>query len=532
MSLDTATADQVDLDLCRDDAAREVDLQKIADVVSAMPKKPGKERVPLNEGDFFPSGAVARAFILDPAPHSLICGPWGSGKTTALFIKGVLCACAVPPSPLDGVRYARGVVVRDTYRNLQFNTIPSWQERFPPDIGTWKGGGGGEPASHVIDFLLADGTTLHLAMLFVAVGDHNVKQFCDGLQVTLAILNGEDELPPEMRGYMRPRTGRWPAPQHRPADWKAYVKYWRKLMGDMNAPELDNHTVKDFQTKPLPGYKLFLQPSGLSPEAENMENLPDGYYQDLAACKEEWWIKRFIENLFGYSRSGKPVYTKFNPAVHVARVPLLYDPKRLMVIGLDAQRDACGVAQQKTMLGQLRWLREFIPPVRMGAKQFGKWLAGEMALAYPDLAGFEFSLDPSGFDPNGIDDDFVYAEVFGRAFGLGDEWSDFVKPAATNFLDPRIEVVASALAETDGFLMCPDGCPKLQRAFMSGYRFGDTTTHGDEILTGDPIKNEWSHPMEAGQYGALRLSNRQILSGRKPKKRGPAPRADWHPHDF
>lgn len=522
----------IDLDLARDDAARAADMNKLAEVMAAMPATPGKERVPLNESSFFPAGKIARQFILHPAPVTLICGPWGSGKTTALFVKLLLCACAVPPSPVDGVRYARVAVVRDTYRNLTFNTISSWQERFPPDLGKWKGGGGGEPASHVIDFLLADGSTLHFEALFVAVGDHNVKQFCDGLQVTAAAFNGLDEMPPDLIGYMVPRLARWPAPQHRPPDWKKYVKYWAKIMADMNAPELDNHTVKDFQTNKMPGYELFLQPSGFSPDAENMENLRDGYYENLSAGKEDWWVKRFVENKFGYSRSGKPVYTRFNPDVHVARAALKYDPKRLMVFGLDAQRDACAVAQQKTMLGQLRWLREFIPPVRMGAKQFGKWLASEIAMAYPDLGAFEFSLDPSGFDPNGIDDDFVWAEVFGRAFGLGDEWSDYVKPAATNYLEPRIEVVASALAETDGFLLCPENCQGLQRAFNSGYRYGDGKTHGDAVLTGDPIKNEWSHRMEAGQYGALRLSDRQIMAGRKRRPRGPKPRADWHPHDF
>lgn len=502
-----------------DAATLEADLAKVAEAIDWMPSEVGEklEQLP----PWFPSGAVAQAFVLDPAPFTLICGPWGSGKTTALFVKVVLCACAVPPSPLDGVRYARVVIVRDTYRNLETNTIPSWQERFPKDLGKWKGGGGGEPGAHVIDFLLEDGTTLHLEVLFVAVGDHNVKQFCDGLQVTAAAFNGIDELPPEILKYMRPRTGRWPPPQHRPPNWKEFVPYWRKLMGDMNAPELDNWTVKDFSITPKPGYKLFLQPGGNEPGAENLENLPDGYYSEMAAGAEDWWVRRFIDNKFGFSRSGKPVYDRFDENHHVALKPLVYDPKRKLVFGMDGKKDACCVAMQRRFNGRLEWLREFIPPVRMAAKQFGEWLAKEVPVYYPDLGEYEFCLDPSSFDPNSIDDDYNEAEVFGRAFlgrDLADEWASYVKPAATNDQQPRIEVVNMALKEVGGFLLCPVGCPTLRRAFNSGYRYGDAKTHGDEVLTGDPIKNKYSHPMEAGQYGAMRLSNMQTLKGRKRKR--------------
>lgn len=519
------------LDQARETALAE-DLQKIEAAGAWASSVDVGEPLPLNHLEWLPSGPVARAFVLDPAPITLICGPWGSGKTTALFVKLLLCACAVPPSPVDGVRYARVAIVRDTYRNLETNTIPSWHERFPKDLGKWKGGGGGEPGAHVIDFLLDDGTTLHLEVLFVAVGDHNVKQFCDGLQITACAMNGMDELPAELMGYMRPRTGRWPPPQHRPANWKEFVKYWRKIMADMNAPELDNHTVKDFQTAPLPGYKMFIQPSGLDPSAENLENLPDGYYEELAAGKEEWWVARFIENKFGYSRSGKPVYTRYREDIHLAKKALVYNPKRLLVFGQDAQKDACAVAMQRDVGGRVLWLREFIPPERMQVKQYGKWLAGEIPIYYPNLGDYEFSLDPSAFDPNAYDD-AVWAEMFGRAFGLGDDWYLYVKPAATNDTAPRIGSVDTVLAEVDGFGLCPVGCPKLRRAFNSGYRFGDTTTYGDEILSGEPIKNEYSHPMEAGQYGTMRLLGMRHITGRPKRERAPeVPSVDFDPLDY
>ena len=94
---------------------------------------------------WMPAGPVSRDFIQHPARVSAEMGPYGSGKTTALFIKKLLCSMVVPPSPLDGVRYARTAIIRDTYRNLDLNTIPSWEERFPRAMGEWRGGGNGEP---------------------------------------------------------------------------------------------------------------------------------------------------------------------------------------------------------------------------------------------------------------------------------------------------------------------------------------------------------------------------------------------------
>jgi len=487
---------------------------------------------PLAALDWMPSGKVLRDFIMAPDPVTAIMGPWGSGKTTGGFIKGLLCSCVVPRSPLDGVRYARGVVVRDTYRNLEMNVIPSWQERFPPNLGSFKGGGGGEPAKAVIDFELAPEEILHLEVIFAALGDHNVKTFCDGFQATWSFLNALDALPPEIISFMWPRLGRWPPPQHRPPDWKDHVRRWRKLFGDMNAPDMDNWTYGDEENNKkgfvecVPDrWKIFVQPGGLDPHAENVENLPPDYYPDLVSQNEEWWNNRFVHNKFGFSRAGSPVYPKWNDSVHVMQKEVDFDRNRKLALGVDGGRDACAIAGQRRYGGGLDVLREYVPKQRMGAKQFGKWLSLELARDYPDADVIAY-LDPATYNPNDLDDDALWADIFKQASGIT------CKSAPTNALTARLGAVNDLLMQFDGDrpgYQISKKCRRLRRGFNSEYRFGTEKKHGDEVDTEAPVKNKASHPHDANQYLCLGTSDFQEVKARQ-SRRGPrVEETTWDP---
>ncbi len=480
-----------------------------------------------------PKGEVLRDFLTHPAPVSCIMGPYGSGKTTGCFLKGLLCSAAVPPSPIDGVRYSRGAVVRDTYRNLETNTIPSWEECFPRDVFKMKGGSGGEPARANLEFVIDDGTTMRMEVLFVAVGDHNVKEFCDGLQVTWAMLNGMDALPREMLSYMRPRLGRYPAPQHRPADWKKYVPYWRKLYGDMNAPDLDNFTYEDFVETPLKGYKLFEQPGGLDPKAENVENLPSDYYDTLMDGKEEWWLNRFVHNKFGYSRSGKPVYLDYSEPLHGMSFDIPLNPSRELIVGMDGGRDACAIAMQRRANGGLDILAELIPEERMGAKQFGKWLSHMLNALFPGARNIVGYADPATADPNDTDDDAMWIEIVARVADIP------IDPAPSNLLTPRMESVRELLRQQDEgvpLLRVSRRCKVIRRGFSSGYIFSEQKSlqesRGSTIKTFQPVplKNSYSHPMNALEYGALGSSDWAALQGRNKTRRRTREETSWDPH--
>ena len=82
-------------------------------------------------------------FIREYTPGELffnwILGPVGSGKTTGIFFKLAYMASLQAPSPRDGIRRSRAVVVRNTMPQLRDTTITSWNYWFKDgQAGTWK----------------------------------------------------------------------------------------------------------------------------------------------------------------------------------------------------------------------------------------------------------------------------------------------------------------------------------------------------------------------------------------------------------
>lgn len=479
-----------------------------------------------------PKGPKNMEFITHPASVCVEMGPFGSGKTTSLFIKKLLCSVRVPPSPLDGIRHAKTGIIRDTYRNLELNTIPSWEERFPREMGEWRGGGNGEPARARLRFALQDGTELDWEILFTALGDHNVKEFCDGLQLTNAAIDGVDVMPSSLLQTFLPlRIGRFPPPKHRPVDWQSYVPEACKVSGVMNAPDMDNYTYTDFIEKPRPGWKLVIQPGGMDAGAENLENLPPGYYDNQVKGMNEWDANRFVHNKFGYSRSGKPVYPEYNDDLHVAKKEIAFDSARTLHVGIDGGRDCCAVFGQRSLNMRLDVLDELVPAERMGARQFGKVFRQYLGSNFPDVREILLHPDPATDNPNDLDDETVWLDLF---LAAADFTRRDVRIPETNAFTARREAVATPLRELEEgkpMYRANAKCKRLRRAKMSGYRY-EVKERGHETTTADaPLKNEHSHVSDAEQYLALGSQGYTALVGGKSRKR-PPPReeTDWDPH--
>jgi hypothetical protein len=468
-------------------------------------------------------GPVSRDFMVSEAAVSNLMGPLGSGKTTTCFMKGLLLSTCVPRSPIDGIRYAKGVVVRDTYPNLAKNTIETFRIQFPDEWGTFRGGSNG-PGFSDIDFALEDGSILRQQIIFGAIGDTNVKTFCDGFEASWAMLNGVDALPADIITYMYSRLGRWPPPMHKPADWEKEKSAWVKLFGDMNAPDIDNWTYGSEENKKpgfvehVPeGWKLFRQPGGLSTNAENLKNIGDTYYPMLQKnnASKKWWCKRFIENQFGFSQEGEPVYTNYDDERHVSKIPLVFNPQRDLLLGLDAGGRPAAVAAQRGILRRLRVLREFCPG-RMGSRKFGAALSQWLRENFPDARILAYA-DPASADPTQDSDRGDDAEAKVWLETVADICGIDIVPAPTNLMGPRYEAVDTLLTEFiegEPSLLIDPRCMVLRRGFNSGYRFGKTRRHGDEVLTNEVVDNDYTHPHDALQYVALGSCDYAALSKR------------------
>src|SRR5690606_4374202 len=123
-------------------------------------------------------------------------------------------------------------------------------------------------------------------------------------------------------------------------------------------------------------WEFHRQPSGFSPQAENRENLPPGYYEAQAVGQPDWYVRRMIRNEFGYSRDGRPVYPEFSDARHVAAEALRPGPGLRLVIGADAGLTPAATIWQRLPNGQWRCLDELVAEsgAGMGAKRFGEAL--------------------------------------------------------------------------------------------------------------------------------------------------------------
>jgi hypothetical protein len=466
---------------------------------------------------FVPPGPVSAAFLADRGYVSGIMGPIGSAKTSTAIMKILALACGQNRAP-DGTRYSRFVVLRDTYRRMAQSVLKSWHKRVPREFGKFTNGGMNAPSVHHLRFRLGDGSLVDCEVIFAAVGDSDAEEFCKGFEVTGAYVNEADGLPADLLEHLPGRCGRFP-------DNTQGGCAWRGVFLDFNAPDTESWLYRHFVERPRDGWRLFVQPGGLDPRAENVGNLPDGYYQREALGKEDWWVRRFVHNQWGYSREGKPVYADFNDALHVAARDLEPIPGLPLVIGGDAGLTPAAAICQQTPGGQWRVLDELVH--EGGAIGFSDRLNALLGSRFPGL------------------DAIGWADPAAAARASTDErsWLDIVRArtklrwqkAPSNALSARLDAVRLPLTRLidgqPGFFLSPR-CKVLRKGFNAGYRFKRVRAGGGDHFTDEPDKNEFSHPHDALQYALLGGGGYGALLGRdraRAEAQAAAAPADYDP---
>lgn len=440
---------------------------------------------------FKAGGPVLEAFMRSNARVQPVMGPVGAGKTRAALTKLVKLGARQRRSSLDGIRKVKWTIVRDTYRDLWRSTIPSWWKVIPKDVGSWTGAEG-DPVTHQIGFQLSDGSTSNQIMQFVAIGDNAVEDVLRGYENTGFLVDEADRCSRDVYTYMRSRWGRFPEMSEGGPSWSGAILLF-------NAPDTENWTYKDFVENPADDVApLFRQPSGLSPQAENLVNLPDGYYQNMIKGQPEWFVRRFVRNEFGYSRDGLPVYPEWVDSMHVSGVELEGNRSMKLLIGADAGLSPAAVIGQRLPSGRWLILGEVIGEKGMGARRFGRMLGQAVRELFPDWRVIEGYADPSAaYGADRQNDELDWIQMVSEESGI-----DF-RPAPSNNLTPRLDAVRMPLTQMiDGmpaFQLSPR-CLQVRKGFNSGYRFRRMQVPGVERYDDKPEKNEFSHPHDALQY--------------------------------
>jgi hypothetical protein len=433
-------------------------------------------------------------FLISDKFINLIVGPVGSTKTTAALIKIVYEAKRVAPC-FDGIRRSRCVVIRNTRQMLADTTIP--------DFLKWFGEYGIFEKSAMKFLLKID--DVECEVLFRGLDDSNDVRRLLSLQLSFGVMDEFREINPDVFDALTGRLGRYPDKTMngvgcceliKDKDGNESTHQIHKVWGATNPPDYDTHW-EEFLNEPADNAAVFLQPSGLSPEADWIEFLPDGYYENLAEGKSEAWIDVYVHGKFGASLSGKPVFRSFDRDTHVAEQALAPNKSSAqpVIIGFD-----CTGLNPAAVIGQLGfegklYVYDCMYAVDMGAIRFIREVLKPLLTNKYAGAKVMVVIDPAGMS-RGADERNV-ADML-KAEGLA------VKPARTNGISARIGAVEQFLTRMvdgkPGFMVDPE-CGELIQALAGKYRF-KINTKGETADT--PEKSHpWADIVDALQYLCL-----------------------------
>lgn len=464
--------------------------------------------MPKIEFNYAPQGATLEQYILSKEQRTFICGPLGSSKTNASCWKVFRGMIEQEPNP-QGIRKTRWAGIRNTYPDLFSTTIKDWLEMFEP-LGRFVKGGL-EPPTHHINFQLDDGTMVEAEMVFLALDRIEHVKKLRGLQLTGAWVNEAKELPFAIISMLDLRIGRYPQ-DTRPT--------WYGMFGDTNAPDTDHWYYKMAEETRPEGWCFLKQPGGLirenkdapwrdNPKAENIQNLPKGYYIKGAQGKSEDWIKVNLANEYGFVQDGKPVWPDYRDSTHCREFEL--NPAFGIDIGMDFGLTPAAIFGQRTPNGQCRWRHELVTE-DTGVIRFADQVKRFMSEKFPGFSINSITGDPAGDQRQGGDSEERTVFQLLEAQGL------VAKPAYTNDFTVRSEAIGSVLRKLiDGepaFLIHPD-CRVTRKGLQGGYMYKRVQVAGDDRYRDVPDKNKYSHPCEAGQYWMLGVGEAKLIMPKK-----------------
>lgn len=441
------------------------------------------------EFQYAPQGEKLEEYILSRAPRTIIRGPLGSGKTNASCWKGFRAMCEQEPDA-HGVRRSRGIAVRNTYPDLLSTTVKDWLDMFE-DLGRYVGGGM-EPPTHYLEFELEDGTAVEAEVLFIAFDRPEHVKKARGLQATWVWLNEVKELAKPVVDMLDLRVGRYP---------KDVPPTWYGMFGDTNSPDSDHWLYELAEEQGPEGWVFITQPGGVirdgdrwvvNPHAENLHNLPPGYYERGLQGKKFDWIKVNLANQYGFVVDGKPVHPDYADSFHCKPFELIRGAP--IGIGMDFGLTPAAVFAQRKPMGGWR-IRSELVATSMGAKKFAEEIKRHVATLYPGFELQAISGDPAGDQRSQADDEDTPFRIL-RAAGLE------AKPAPTNDTALRYGAVDEALTRVidgePGLVIHPD-CRQLRKALSGGYCFRRMAVTSERYAD-KAEKNMYSHVAEALQY--------------------------------
>ena len=422
------------------------------------------------------------AFHRDDHFVRALMGPIGSGKSVACCVDLLMKAFKQKPNS-DGIRKTRFAVIRNTYRELVDTTILTFFDWFPEHLDLYLK----KDMKITAEVPQPDRTLVHMEFLFRALDKPDDIKKLLSLELTGAWINEAREIPKAIMDMLIGRLGRYP-------NMRDGGPTWHGLIMDTNPPDSDHWWYKLFEVDNPNSYALFKQPSGTSPEAENTENLPPGYYTNMQDGKDKEWVNVYVHGQYGFVMDGKPVFSEYKDDIHYSDEEIKIPSDATIIIGIDF-----GLTPAATfgyLTASQRWLVfDELVTENMGAATFSKLLNSHINKYYPKNK-LEIWGDPAG--------DFRAQTDETTPFEILDKNGIVAWPTYTNDFIIRREAVAGPMMRLDhsgntGFLVGPK-CINLRKALAGGYKYKRMSVSGQERFQDKPDKGKYSHVADALQY--------------------------------
>jgi hypothetical protein len=474
--------------------------------------------------NYKPDGNTLKNFLKNDNFFRGVRGPVGSGKSVACCIEIFRRALQQKPNH-EGKRKSRWAVIRNTNPQLKTTTIKTWLDWFPEN--EWGAFRWSIPYTHYIQ--VGD---IDLEVIFLALDrPEDVKKLLS-LELTGVWVNEARELPKSIIDACTMRVGRYPSMRDGGATWYGVIAdtnapeedhWWAIMSGDVPTPDYLSRDEALMLVKP-DTWEFFTQPSAMTEKketdgsligytnnvsCENKKNLTKDYYANIIRGKTKGWIDVYVMNKLGTIEEGKPVYSNWNPELHLAKEPIPKAPNTVF-IGIDFGLTPAAVFGQKLPNGRWLILQELVC-FDMGISRFSELLKHEIAKNYK---GMEVDIygDPAG-DFRAQTDETTPFQIL-RQNGLRG------KPAPSNDVALRIESVETALGrliDKKAGLLLDNSCLNLKKGFNGGYHYRRLQTSGDRYDE-KPNKNRYSHVHDALQYMMMGAGEgKQLISGKAKK---------------
>ena len=441
----------------------------------------------------------------DPAKYIFIRGPVGSGKSSGCIWQCFLTALNQKPDS-SGIRKTKFGILRASYPALKSTVIKSWIDWFKSLITITYD----VPIRGRIEMAHPDGETrIEMDLIFIALDRIEDVNKLQSLELTAAHMNETHEMDQGIMQMLKSRVNRYPAMREGGAtksfiicDYNAvHTSHWLYQLAEEDQPLKHSFYVQ-------PG-GLILAPKGstlicdnqknyyqLNPLAENLDNLPEDYYPDMALGADDDWLNVYVMNNYGLTRSGRPVYKDYIDSVHLSDKiikPMLGVP---LIIGIDLGLTPAAAFLQLSPTGRLNCIDEIVTEDCSITEFCSDFLWPKIRNQYARYS-FHLVLDPSAAKRS--ENDKVSARRIIHDAGLPYRLARSQEPLA------RREAVVAFLRKVNGFSLSPN-CTYLRKGFISEYKYEKRLlSNVDSPFKEKPEKNIYSHVHDSLQYAALEL---------------------------